>query len=324
MYPGPFGRILVGDLRLGIEDLQHALGRGRRLLARRDDVAHGLDRPDELQRQRDERHQAAEGQRMGADRDRAEHDDQADDGVRDQVEQRPERAEQARLLDLGPAHLGGLGVVPGRGLPSAAERLQHPDPGGRLLDQRGQVALLVLDPAGQHPVALLEPEADRQHRREHHAGDQAQPPVEVDQQRDDRDERHDVGDQEDQAEAGEPADRRQVGGGPRQELARLPVVMEGRLQPLQVGVQVVPDRLLDVRDRAGLDPAADHVQQPLGCAEADRRQGQRDQQALVAMSDRAVDHGLGQERDDNLGGDRAERGGEHHDHLRAIRLQVAA
>ena len=100
--------------------------------------------------------------------------------------------------------------------------------------------------------------------------------------------------------------------------------MEGRLQPLQVGVQIVPDRFLDVRDRAGLDPAADHVQQPLGCAEADRRQGQRDQQALVAMSDRAVDHGLGQERDDDLGGDRAERGGEHHDHLRAIRLQVAA
>ena len=198
---------------------------------------------------------------MGADRDRAEHDDQADDGVRDQVEQRPERAEQARLLDLGLADLGGLGVVPGRGLPPPAERLQHPDAGGRLLDHRGQVALLVLDPAGQHPVALLEPEADRQHRREHHAGDQAQPPVEVDQQRHHRDERHDVGDQEDQAEAREPADRRQVGRGPRQELTRLPVVVEGRLQPLQVGVQVVPDRLLDVRDRAGLDPAADHVQQ---------------------------------------------------------------
>ena len=101
VHPGPFGRILVGDLRLGVEDLQHALARGRRLLARRDDVAHGLDRPDELQRQRDERHQAAEGQRTGADRDRAEHDDQADDGVRDQIEQRPERAEQARLVETG-------------------------------------------------------------------------------------------------------------------------------------------------------------------------------------------------------------------------------
>ena len=140
--------MLVGNLRLGVEDLQHALRRRRRLLARRDDVTHSLDRPDELQGQRDEGHQAAEGQRMGADRDRAEHDDQADDGVRDQVEQRPERAEQARLLDLGLADLGGLGVVPGRGLTPAAERLQHPDPGGRLLDQRGQVTLLVLDPAG--------------------------------------------------------------------------------------------------------------------------------------------------------------------------------
>jgi len=324
VHTGPFGRILVGDLRLGVEDLQHALRRGRRLLARRDDVAHGLDRPDELQRQRDERHQAAEGQRTGADRDRAEHDDQADDGVRDQVEQRPERAEQARLIDLGLADLGGLRVVPGRGLPSPAERLQHADAGRRLLDQRGQIALLVLDPAGQNPVALLEPEADRQHRREHHAGDQAQPPVEVDQQRHHREERHDVRDQEDQAEACEPADRRQVGGRPRQELTRLPVVVEGRLQPLQVGVQVVPDRLLDVRDRAGLDPAADHVQDSYRRAEADRRQGQRDQQALVAVRDRAVDHGLGQERDGDLGGDRAERGGEHHDQLRAVGLQVAA
>ena len=140
--------VLAGDLRLGVEDLQHPLGRGRRLLARGDDVAHGLDRPDELERERDERHQAAEGQRVLADRDRAQDDDQADDRVRDQVEQRPERAEQARLLDLGLADLGGLGVVPGRGLTPAAERLQHPDPGGRLLDQRGQVTLLVLDPAG--------------------------------------------------------------------------------------------------------------------------------------------------------------------------------
>ena len=113
----------------------------------------------------------------------------------------------------------GLGVVPGCGLPAPAQRLQHPDAGGRLLDQRGQVALLVLNLAGEHPVALLEPEADRQHGREHHAGDQAEPPVEVDQQRDHRDERHHVGDQEDQAEAREPADRRQVGRRPREQLA---------------------------------------------------------------------------------------------------------
>ena len=100
--------------------------------------------------------------------------------------------------------------------------------------------------------------------------------------------------------------------------------MEGHLEPLEVGVQVVPDRLLDVRDRAGLDPAADHVQQPLGRAEADRRQGQRDQQALVVVRDRAVDHRLGQERDGDLGGDRAQGGGEHHDHVDAVGLQVAA
>ena len=98
-----------------------------------------------------------------------------------------------------------LRVVPGRRLPSPAQRLQHPDAGGRFLDQRGQVALLILNLAGEHPVAFLEPEANRQHGREHDAGDQAEPPVEVDQQRDHRQERHHVGDQEDQAETREPA-----------------------------------------------------------------------------------------------------------------------
>ena len=48
---------------------------------------------------------------------------------------------------------GRLGVVRARGLRGAAERLQHPDPGRGLLDQRGQVAVLVLRAPGEDLVA---------------------------------------------------------------------------------------------------------------------------------------------------------------------------
>ena len=53
-----------------------------------------------------------------------------------------------------------------RRLGAAAERLQHPDAGRRLLDQRGQVAVLVLGPPGEDLVPPLEPGAEDEHRGE--------------------------------------------------------------------------------------------------------------------------------------------------------------
>jgi len=85
-----------------------------------------------------------------------------------------------------------------------------------------------------------------------------------------------------------------------------------------------PDRLLHRGDRAGLDPAADQVQQRLGRAEANGRQRERDQQPLVAVRDRSVDDGLGEQRDRDLRGDRADRRGQHDDHLETERPQIAA
>jgi hypothetical protein len=138
---GTFG--IIGfflDPRWGVEDLQHPLRGGRRLLTGGDDVAERLDRPDELEGQRDEGNQAAEGQGMVADRDRAEHDDERDRGVRDQVEHGPEAAEQPGFGHLGVVDLSGLREVGPRRLGGVAEGLQHPDAGRRLLDERGQVA----------------------------------------------------------------------------------------------------------------------------------------------------------------------------------------
>ena len=101
-----FARIPVRDGGLGVEDLVDPLRGGRGLLAAGDDVAHGLDRPDQQQGQRDERDQAAHGQLAPADGQRAEQQDQADHGVRDEIQAGPEGAAQPGL-----GHLGGEDLV---------------------------------------------------------------------------------------------------------------------------------------------------------------------------------------------------------------------
>ena len=214
--------------------------------------------------------------------------------------------------------------MPGLRLRAAAECLEHGDPGGRLLDVGGQVALLVLGPPGQHPVAPLEPAADQAHRQEDPAGDQAQPPVEVDQQRDDRDERDHVGDQEDRAEPGEAPDRRQVGSGTGQQLPGLPLVVEPDVQPLQVRVQVAAHGLFHAGNGAGLDPAPGEVQCCLRYAEPGRGEADGQHQAAVTGVDRAVDQGLGQQRDHQSGGDRSTRGCQHSDQSPQVGPQIAA
>jgi hypothetical protein len=205
---------------------------------------------------------------------------------------------------------------------AAAERLEHPDAAGRLLDERGQVALLVLGAPGQHLVRALEPGAHHDHRREQAAGEQPEPPVQPDQQDHHGGERDDVDDEVDQAEPGEPADRRQVGGRARQQLARLPGVVEPRMQPLHVRVQIGPHGLLDACDRGALHPAPDHHAAGLGNAERERGQAQRDEQGAPVVADRPVDHRLDEQRDGELGRDRDQGRDEHGDQLPGVRPQV--
>ena len=63
------GRIL--HARVAVEHLEHALGRGRRLLGHPEDPAERLDRPDDHQEVAHERDEAAERHRPAADRERA-------------------------------------------------------------------------------------------------------------------------------------------------------------------------------------------------------------------------------------------------------------
>jgi hypothetical protein len=250
----PLARCALCDGGIGVEDLVDPLRRGGGLLARGQDVAHRLDRPHHLQGQRDERDQAAEAQLVPADRERAEQQDHADHGVGQQVEAGPECAAQPCLLHLRLLHERGLGAVLLCRLVAPAERLEHPDAGRGLLDVCGEVALLVLGAAGQDPVPPLETGAQPHDREEHAPGEQPEPPVQPDQQRDDGHERHHVGDEEDRAETGEAPDRGEVGSRAGQQLAGLPVVVEPGVQALQMRVEGIAHRLFQVGDRAGLHP----------------------------------------------------------------------
>ena len=142
------------DVGLGVEDLEDPGGRGHRLLGHREDHAERGDRPDQRQHQGDERDQLAGGERALADADRAEQQHDDDGEVGDHLEEGPEPRRQPDLVHAG--------VVQRRGRrrrtapatwSAAAEGLDHPDADGALLGQRGEVALLVLDPAGDHDVA---------------------------------------------------------------------------------------------------------------------------------------------------------------------------
>jgi hypothetical protein len=107
-----------------------------------------------------------------------------------------------------------------------AERLDDADACRHLLDDRGEVALLVLHPPGQHLVLVVElvaevderPHAD--HDRDRQLG------VELRHQHEHDRKRHDRLQEPDQPEAHKPAHGCDVRDRPRQQLARLPVVVK--------------------------------------------------------------------------------------------------
>src|SRR5262249_10689431 len=158
-------------------------------------------------------------------------------------------------------------------------------------------------------------------------GQQAEQQVEPDQQHHDDDEAGQARDHEDNAEADEPPDRRQVRGGSREQLTGLPSIVERGFQPLQVLVNLVPHRLLEAGHGRRLCPPPEQVQRYLGDAKADGGQPDRDKQA-VAMTwrpgrrgDRTVDRGLGEQRDGNLSTGAEERAREHNENLAVVRTQ---
>ena len=189
---------------------------------------------------------------------------------------------------------------PGRELgtdqPSLAEGLDHPDPDRRLLDGGGEVALLVLDPAGHEPVAA--PEGGR---HQHQGGDgrgrqQGQGQVQPGQQGDHQNELRRAHDKEHQAEGEEASDRAYVPHGPRQHLARLPPVVKAHVQALEVLVEGVPQVALETGGARGHDEAPSDGQAAVDHTEQEGEPGQRGEFALAPALDGPVDDPLDHQR----------------------------
>ena len=139
------------------------------------------------------------------------------------------------------------------------ERLDHVHADDRLLGDRRDVAELLLDVAqhGVRDVAVAVGDRD-DHGRDRQR-DQRQPPLDHEQHGHHRDDREDVLEEEDQPEAEEEADRLQVDGRARHQLAGLVAVVEAEREPQQVAVQALAHVLLDPeRLAAGDDPPPDH------------------------------------------------------------------
>ncbi len=290
----------VEDGRLRVEHLEDADGGRARLLGEGEQPAEADDRPDQLQVQRQERDQLTQRHRVVRDRHHAAPDHAGEDQLRRAFEHRPEPAERADLAQLGAAQPLRVAGEHREHVRATSVGLDHPDAERGLFDRGRQVTGQVLGAARLSAVAQLEAACGQHERRHRDEDEQAERDVDVDQQaeHDQRDRR--VDDQEHEREADEAAQCRQVGGQPRQQLARGPAVVEGDRQPLHVGEQVAPDVGLDVDRGPRHGEAAQQEAARLGDAEREGEPDQRPQAGRVVMADRPVDHGADHERDECL------------------------
>src|SRR5581483_3180229 len=187
-----------------------------------------------------------------------------------------------------------------------AEGLDDADARRHLFDDRGEVALLVLHAPREDLVLVVELVAevdDRQHADDDREGD---------------DRLHEP----DEPEAHEPAHRRNVGDCARQQLARLPVVVERHLQALEVRVEVVAQVGLHAQRRdAGEVPAhEDHreLEQP----DHNQHRARLHELREVVMRDGPVDDVLDHLRDRSGHGETAQLSEAEDDHQAGVRAQV--
>ena len=303
--------IAVRDVGLGVEHLGDPVGRGHGLLGHRQQEPQGGDRPHQRQHQGDERDQRAQGQPALAGGERAEAEDEDQGDVRDDLQEGPEPRRDADLLHRGRLEAQRALVEPREHVLGPAEGLDDAQAVGALLDRGGQVARLVLDLPGEPGEQALV--AHHQQHDGHRGGEHHQPqrPEHAQQDGGDHPDLQDVDDDEQQPEAEEPAHGRQVAHHPGEELPGLPLPVEGHRQPLQVRVEVHPDRGLDAEGRARDDPAADEHQDGLDHAEGHGERPEGEQAPLVAIGDRAVDDRLGHQRDDDRRAGAQQRHDEH-------------
>ena len=129
--------------------------------------------------------------------------------------------------------------------------------------------------------------------------------------------------EEDRAEADEAPDDRQVGRGARQQLARLPAVVEADVEALQVRVEVVAQRGLELGRDGGEQEAPTEGEHDLEQREARRRaRHQRHDAGAVAVVQRAVDDRLDDQRQRDLRARLEHRGRDDDREVPAVRPQI--
>jgi hypothetical protein len=312
----------VGDLRAGVEHLAEALGRGAALLRHREDPADRVHRPDEHEDVVHERHQAADRE-------------PALDHAHSTEQQHGDEREVGQEVQLGP-HLGAGAHTLDARLPDRArlfveallherhpaERLDDAYAGRHLLDRGGQIAGHVLQAPRDDLVLVVKDVAEDRDRQHAHHHDQRELPVELRHQREDDDECDDGLHEPHEAEGDEPPHGADVGDRPREQLARLPVVVEGDLQALEVRVEIVPQVGLHAVGGHAAEMAPGHDEQEL--EQADQHEEARELREVceLVMRDRAVDDVLDDLRDRRGGGEAAQlRESEDH-HETCVRPQV--
>ena len=139
------------------------------------------------------------------------------------------------------------------------ERLHDMDADDRLLRHRGDVAELLLDVAQDRVRDVAVAVGDRDDQRRDREREEGELPLDHEQHDHHRRDGEDVLEEEDQAEPEEEADRLQVDGGPRHQLARLVTVVEAEREAQQVRVEALAHVLLDSERLPPRDqPAASH------------------------------------------------------------------
>lgn len=285
-------------LRCRVHHLEVPFRCRRRLLTHRQQKADRLHRPPQRQRRRQERHQRARRQAAVRDLDRAEHQSRADRHLGDRRDQRPDPRQQPRLAQLRAAQPLRQFAEGERLAAVASEALDDADAEHALLDDRRQIADLVLRPPRDDRVPRLEQRAENHQRHDRREQHQTQRPLLAQQNHIPDQNRHPVDQQKGQRERQEHPQEHQIRRAAREQLARRPPVVEGHRQPLQMPVEVGPHRRLHPRQRPGHQPPPEPEEQRL--REPQQQQGQRPEPdpAGVPLGDRTVDDPLQYERDD--------------------------
>ena len=297
----------VDDRVLLVEHLEDAIGRGARVEQEREQEADRLHRPAQHGGHREERHELRHLQlpQLREDDARAQAHRESDVGQQHQPE--PDPADRPGLAELGLAQRLGLTRELLQSVLPAAEGLQHADAVDALLHRGGEVARLILTLSREGAVALLEAVAGVPQRRGGDEEERPQQPVPPEQQhRADEDRQH-VDDQQDEAEREPAAEHADVLHHAREQLPRLPAVVERHRQALKARVERLPQVVLDLRRGGEHEPPAQPHHAGLRQAQPEDEHGTPRQLPGVARADGAGDQLLEDERDREGEHARAER-----------------